>query len=395
MHDATVNRMAVVLPVCLLTLALAWSSAMALDLGEWVPGLKGTSFLSERVDYETNVFQVPSHSQGDAVFKTIPGFLADYTFGPHSLSAGYRAEILRWVSLTSQDTVHHIGVVQLRLDFPRTLFNVLDNVARTSDPPNSELTGRLLSLTNVLAPASEYRLSDRFSVGAKYSWTHVSFDDRAVGQDLDRNEHQIGGSLFWKVLPRTDLALSYSYTREIFILATDRDVSNQAITVGLRGDLTAKLSSTFRIGYLRRDPDSSNQPGFSGLTMGGSWLYTPTDRTTISLNTDRSTQESTFGNVPYYITTSAALAVSHQFYSKLTASARVSAGLNDYPSKQTVDGESKFRSDTFFGYGISFEYAIQPWITVGAEYARTGRRSNFNTFDFVDDKFTAKATLQF
>src|SRR5947209_19520873 len=85
------------------------SSASAFDLGEWVPGLKLSPFLSERVEYETNVFQTPSHSKDDVIFKTIPGFVADYTFGAHSLSAGYPAEILKYCDLTNQDSVHQNG----------------------------------------------------------------------------------------------------------------------------------------------------------------------------------------------------------------------------------------------------------------------------------------------
>jgi hypothetical protein len=133
----TADRIVSGLPVCLLTLAVSWAPALAFDLGQWVPGLKVSPFLSERVEYESNVFQTPSHSKDDVIFKTIPGFVADYTLGTHSLSAGYRAEILRYLDLTNQDTVHHIAVGQLRLDFPRTLLTLRDDFTRTSDPPGT------------------------------------------------------------------------------------------------------------------------------------------------------------------------------------------------------------------------------------------------------------------
>jgi len=148
--------------VCLLTLALSWTPALAFDLGQWVPGLKVSPFLSERVEYESNIFQTPSHSKDDVIFKTIPGVLADYTFGPHSITAGYRAEILRYLDLTDQDTVHHIAVGQLRLDFPRTLLTLKEDFIRTSDPPGTELTGRILSNTNLLRPEGEYRFTPSF-----------------------------------------------------------------------------------------------------------------------------------------------------------------------------------------------------------------------------------------
>ena len=98
--------------VCLLTLALSSTPAQAFDLGQWIPGLKVSPFLSERVEYESNVFQTPSHSKGDVIFKTIPGFLADYNFGPHSLSGGYRAEILGFVEVKKASVVRFDLVVK-------------------------------------------------------------------------------------------------------------------------------------------------------------------------------------------------------------------------------------------------------------------------------------------
>jgi hypothetical protein len=389
-----VSRLAVGLALSVLPLTSV-GPAIALDLGQWIPGLKLSPFFTERVEYETNVFQVPSGSQADLVFKTIPGVLADYTFGPHSVSLGYRAEILKWLELTSQDTVHHIGVAQLLLDFPRLSVNVRDDFVRTSDPPDTELTGRLLSSTNVLEPEAEYRVTTRLSVGANYSWTHVSFDDEVVAEDLDRDEHLVGASVFWKVLPKADVRLNYNYGFKTFRFQSDRDVTRHTVLLAVRGDLTAKLSSTFRIGIERRDPDAAFQPGYTGLIMGGDWVFRPTERTTLTLVTDRSVQESTFGDVPFYVTTSGAIGVQQQFFTKLTASARAAIGRNEYPTKQTQNGQTDWRSDIFYAWGVGLDYAIRPWLSVGGEYNHVGRRSNFNAFDFEDDKFTAKVSLQF
>lgn len=379
----------------LVLVALTSRAAPALDLGQWVPGLKLSPFFTERVVYETNVFQVPSHSEDDVIFKTIPGFLADYTLGPHSFSLGYRAEILNYLTLTSQDTVNHIGVAQMRLDFPKSLFILRDDFVHTSDPPSTELTGPIKSTTNTLAPEAEYRITSRLSAGLNYSWIRVTFDDDRVAQDLDRDEHLIGASVFWKVLPKTDLRLNYNYGVKTFQIANDRDVTRHQVILAVRGDLTAKLSSTFRIGIETRNPDSSSQPGYTGLVMGGDWIYRPTERTTLTLVTDRSVQESTFGTVPFYVSTSGAFGVQQQLWRKLTATLRATIGRNDYPSKQTLNGQTDWRSDVFFAYGAGLDYEIRPWLSVGAEYGHIGRRSNFDAFNFGDDRFTGKITLQF
>ena len=379
--------------LCLLVLAPA--RAAAFDLGEWVPGLKVSPFLSERVEYETNVFQVPSHSQSDVIFKTIPGVLVDYTFGPHSLSAGYRAEILNYDQLTDQNTTHHIAAGLLRLDYPRTLLTLKEEYTFTSDPPGTELTGPVLSTTNVLKPAVEYRLSPTFSVGVNGSWLYQFFRDTSIGNLIDRDEYLVGASVFWKILPKADVSLNYYYGWTNFLHATDRDYTQNMVTVAVRGDITAKLSSTFSVGYTVGNANQSSQVAYSGWVIAGGYVYRLTERTTITLDTLRASQASTDGLNPYYVTTSGVLSVQHQLLPKLLIGARAGGGMNNYPEKDTINGKTDWRQDTFTSFGGQVSYDIQPWLRVGLEYLRLGRNSNFSTFDFVDEQITGRITVQF
>ncbi len=382
---------------CATVLLVLTSPATALDLGEWVPGLKLSPFFSEQIEYESNVFQVPSHAQGSVIIHEIPGFIADYTFGPHTLSAGGRADILNYLSLPAQNTVNYMGVTQLRLEYPRLLVNVRDDVVRTTEPPNSELTGPIASFTNTLKSQAEYRLTDRFSLGASAGWLHVFYpDDQAVGQDLNRNEYLVTGSVFWHFSPKADLGLNANFDREVFTDSSDRNVTNYGMTLSLRGELTAKLSSTFSVGFVDRIPDTGSQPGYFGVVMSGGFTYKPTERTTIVLLAERVPQESTFDNTPFYVSTGGSLSVSQQITSKLTATARVGGGVSNYPQKQeTVSSQFEWRRDTFYGFGIGASYAIQPWLSVGVNYYHTGRNSNFDQNNFKDDKISGRVTVQF
>ncbi len=369
--------------------------AIALDLGDWVPGLKLTPFVSQKTTYETNIFQAPSDAKDDVILTTIPGFLAEYGGSRHSVTVGYRTEILRYLSLTNQDTENHFAVGQLRLEFPRLLVNIRDNFDKTNSPPNTELTGPVISATNTLVPTVEYRLTQRFSLGANFNWTRVDFERSDLAHDLNRDELLAGPTLYWKILPKSDLGLSYSYGEKQFDSATDRDVTRHVITVGIRGDLTAKLSSTFRGGYEIREATAGSHQGFSGLSLGGDWSYRPDERTRFMLITDRSLYESTFGSSPYFVSTVATLLAEHQFGPKLSVNARVTGGTNSYPTKETVGGRTKFREDTLYGWGAAAYYDIQRWLRVSLDYSTTRRSSNFNDFSFTDDRFTGTVTLQF
>jgi hypothetical protein len=366
--------------------------ASAFNLEEWVPGLKLAPFVSQRTEYESNVFQVPSHAQDDFILKTTPGLYGEYVAGPLSLSGGYRAEILRFLTLPSQDAVHHFMVGQGRFESSRLLLNIRDDYTLTSDPPNSELTGRIESTTNVAAPEVEYRLTDRFSLGADYSFTRVTFP--AI-LELDRSEHLGGGSVFWKFLPKTDLKFTYRYGNKAFDTATNRDVTRNVALLGLRGDLTSKLSSTFRLGYEDREPTRGRSPAYRGLVAGGDWIYKPTDRTTISLLTDRSVQESVFADALFFVSTVATVTAEHRVVPKLLASVRVTGGDNSYPTKATLGTRTKFRDDTILGAGVRIEYDIQPWMRVGVDYSTTRRVSNFREFNFTDDRVAGTITFQF
>jgi hypothetical protein len=393
-------------------LPLAGSPASALNLNEWIPGLTLSPFFSERVEYETNVFQVPTGAKSDVISRSIPGIVGDYTVGPLSLGAGYRAEILRYLDLTSQDTVHHIAVGQVRLDLPRLQLSLRDDFAITSDPPGTELTGRIKSTTNTLAPTAEYRLTERFSTGLNATWTHQSFEggsssgqtgsDTAVAAEqqavkqLDRDEYLFGATVFWKFRPKADLRLDYGYGIKTFSNDSVRDVTRQVLTVGLRGDVTSKLQSTFRIGIEDRQPDSDKVKGYTGFVTGGGWLYQPTERTKISLETERSVQESVFANAVYYIANSGSLSVEQVLFTpKLLGTVALGLGENVYPTKATINNQTKYRQDLLTGARTGLVYTIQPWLRASIEYGYQKRRSNFKDFDFEDQKVSGRITAQF
>jgi hypothetical protein len=390
--------------------ALPVAPALALNFEEWMPGLTVTPFLSERLEYETNVFQRPTGARSSLISRTTPGFLVEYGRRTLQLGAGYRAEIVRYFDVSGQDSLNHVAVAQAKLELAKLSLAFRDDYIETTQAPGTELTGPIKSSINTLAPTAEYRLTERFSVGANYTWTHIQFpgstsssgaDDDIQSQQnesvkqLDRDEHVGGLTVFWKFRPTADLGLGYQYGSKTFDTATNRDARFQILTLQLRGDVTAKLYSTFRIGILRREEVKGAAPDFTGLIMGGGWVYRMTERTTFTLDTDRSVQESVFENAQYYVANSATAGVRQDFSPKITALAKVSVGDNTYNTKQQIDNRIKWRNDSLLGCMVGLDYAIRPWLRTGVEYTYQKRNSNFREFDYDDSKFSGRVTLQF
>ena len=341
--------------------------------------------------------RIGENAQDDGISKTIPGFVLALPLGRHKVDLGFRAEILRYFNLTRQDTEHYFVLGNLLLDFPGGLkVNLKEDYARTSDPPGTELTGRIKSDTNVLAPSVEYGFAQRYAIGLSYVWTHVNFDQGSGVESLDRDEHTFGVTGFYKIQPKTDILLNVGYGFKDFDNASSRDVKRYFVTTGVRGEISSRLTSTFRVGYEIRDADHGDVGDFSGYILGGDFVWRPTERTRISLITERSAQESVFQTNFTYVTTQATLTAEHYLTRKILLSGRLFGASSDYFEKaRKTNGIFAWRSDVVGGVGVGIEYTIQRWLAVSADYTHTRRDSNFDNFDFKDDIVGAKVTLSF
>ena len=388
--------------LALVTIALLFpATALAIDLNQWVQGLKTQVFVTERLEYETNVFQRPSRAEDDLISRTVPGFFVTWERGPMVLGAGYRAEILKFLTLDEQDDTHHLASADLRLNFNRFRASLHHDFTLTTDPPNTELTGRVDSTTVNLAPELEFYVTRRLSLGALYAFTDVRYDKTA--EPLNHTTHLFGGYAAWRFAPKADVRIGYTYGYSEFdnVQPTvDRDATHQIYYIGLRGDLTPKVSSTLRFGYEIRDQDAARLQDEQGVYLGGDIVFRPTERTRLTFLASKTFENSIFGQLGETVTyesTNATLIYDQQFATKLRGNVRGTFGLNEYPRKDItiVQTTPRFREDTILGWGAGIDYDIQKWLAVGAEYSHTRRDSTFNEFDYKDDKFTAKLTLQF
>jgi hypothetical protein len=264
---------------------------------------------------------------------------------------------------------------------------------RTNEPPITELAGPIASNTNNFMPEVEYRLTPRLSLGANGAWVHVDYEDPSA-EVIDRDEYQVGVTAFWRLFPKGDIRFDAAYRHADFSQDSTRNVDYYIFSVGLRGDITDKLSSTFRIGLQVRDAQPG-QEGFTGLAFIGDLIYRPRPTTTITLSGLRTTVDSAFANQPYYVTTGGGIAVRQELWRWLSVEARIAGGINEYPGVETFDGITAKRKDSFLTAGLNVEYQVRDWFLLGVEYRHNFRRSNFPLFEFDQDRVLGKATALF
>lgn len=344
--------------------------------------------LSLKGEYQSNVFQTATNEQDDFLATLVPGVGLELPVGRHRFTGGYRAEFLKFVQRSNQDTTHHIAGLGMNLDFPVGLLVKLENqFKKTSEPPASDLTGRLESLQNNLASSLEYRLADRYSVGLSHSLDYTDFKEQE-NEFLDRFENRFGLTGYYRIFPKTSLLLDYTHGRIDYINNTERNATSHSIQTGVRGELTAKLQTLFKIGWQIRQSEESGRGNFTGLVTSGTWNYEMTNRTTWTLLTERRLIESSFANNDFFEALVGSLGVNHVFNPRLTLRAKASAGLNEYTRKATVGTKTDDRDDFLFGVGAGFNYNFRRWLSISIDYLYNRRDSNFNDFDYKDHRAT-------
>ena len=338
--------------------------------------------------YESNVFQTPTNEQGDFSTRISPGFALHLPTGRHDFYGGYRPEFVKYARLKNQDTINHFATLGMNLDFPGGLLVNVNNVfSKSTESPLSDVTGPVKNLQDILGSSVEYRLAERYSIALSHNLYYINYLQQQ-DEFLDRVENRVGLTGYYRIFPKTDVLLEPGYGRIEYLQSssTNRNANNYYILAGLRSEPTARLRGLTKVGYLFREPQTVGTKGFDGVVTSNQWGYQMTDKTSWTLTFERRPFESSFTNNDFYISIFGILTVNYIFTPNLSFQADLGAALNQYPVTATLGTQTAKRDDTLFAAGAGLTYTFTRWLKVRADYHFDRRNSNFNTFDFNDNR---------
>ncbi len=338
--------------------------------------------------YESNVFQTPSNEQGDFSTRISPGFALHLPTGRHDFFGGYRAEFVQYATLKKQDTINHFATLGMNLDFPGGLLVNMNNVfSKSTEAPLTDTTGPVKNLQDVLRSSVEYRLAERYSIALSHNLYYINYLQQQ-NEFLDRVENRVGLTGYYRIFPKTDVLLEPGYGRIQYLQSssTNRDANNYDFLVGVRSEPTARIRGLTKVGYLYRDPQQVGGKSFSGVVTTNQWGYQMTDKTSFTLTLERRPFESSQANNDFFISIFSILTMNYIFSPNLSFQANLGGALNKYPVTATVGTQTAKRTDTLFGAGAGLTYTFTRWLSVRANYHFDRRNSNFNTFDFNDNR---------
>lgn len=185
----------------------------------------------------------------------------------------------------------------------------------------------------------------------------------------ERDEERVGGTFFWRVMPKTHLLFQVGQTDFDYKLPTsNRDNRERRYLVGITWDATQKTTGTFNIGRVRKD--FSSLPDFSGISWEGQIKWSPVTTSTIDVLLSKRPNESDLGSATVDNTTG--LAWNHAWNSRLSSALSYTRTRSEYQGSgfNSLIGD---RRDTTNAYGVRLSYQAKPWLRVGAGYERFDR----------------------
>ncbi len=274
----------------------------------------------------------------------------------------------------------------------------LESDSSTSDILDANLVGRLIereqfSFNNY----GEYFFSTKTSFGAGFDYLERDF----ITPGFSNNYHYaVPIDVYYAVTPKIDASLGYRY-RRVHISDNpiiDRDqgaaFNDHFINVGVRGEITPKLTSRVQLGYIDRSFARIDGPPRSGDEEGGNisifsnlaYQYSPKIQMNLATGRDFDASSSDGTTI---VRTRIRLGVLYA-YNQMWAG-RANFGY----AKSNYQGSANNREDDYFDIGVSVLYSPNDYLRFSAGYTYLDNDSSFTGLSYNNNLFRITGTFRY
>jgi hypothetical protein len=214
-------------------------------------------------------------------------------------------------------------------------------------------------------------------------------NNRVTTAASDRDTSQLGGTFFWRVMPKTELLAKLGWRDINYQLAGSTQSSTETLFhVGVKWEATAATTGLASFGRTKKDFDSATRQDDSYTSWNVGVRWSPRTYSVFDFVTARQSTEST-GLGDSIRSSNYGVTWNHAWSSRLRTTALASFRNDDY------QGAGVTRKDETGSLGLKLTYDFRRWLRLGAEYTYFDRDSNAAGFDYKRNLylFTAGFTL--
>lgn len=349
-----------------------------------------TPYLGAAVGYDDNLFLSNANEKSTTVYIVSPGFKIDARDANKIFQLSYQGQIGRYDQSEDDNYLDHTVRTQFDTAFDRRNFlRIGHDYLRGHDPRGSTdraVSGRpdryTLSSPYITyafgAPGAQGRTELYYSEARK---RYLNNRDTTIGSD--RTIREIGGALYFRVMPKTYLVGEVRRTDFNYRLATSPFNSREdRYYGGVSWEATATTTGTIKAGRLQKRFES-DVPKFTGTSWEAIVTWAPRTYSKFDFYATRTTNEST-GLGDFVLSDIAGVTWTHAWSSVLNT------GVDARFQKDRYKGFD--RTDDIASLGLKVGYRFRRWLTLGAEYTHTQRDSNQGVFDYDKNLYLLTAT---
>ena len=350
-------------------------------------------FLSLKEVFSDNIYSTSTEEKSDSITVTTPGLKLLWPFGMHRLEAEYYAIDRRHHTYRGENTTdeHAKGLLDLKFGsfFGLTLGDVY---AKGHEPRGSSATGFIeVFRTNAAFASATYQLTGRSKVQVDYTATSWNF---MASNFRDRDEDLVSGYIYYRFLPKTSAFIEYDRKKVDFTPATTGlDNAMDTLSFGFTWDMTGRSKGTIKAGRTAKDFEDPAEKDFTVGTWSVTVNHNFTDLTSANIIGRRDVNETNFSGTSYFITTGAAVDLTHKFASKMAFLVRGSYGTDKFSN--AVAPSTTVREDETNMVGAGLKYFMKDWLEFGADYYKRTRDSNIDVNDYHETQYVLSANMSF
>ncbi|MDZ4812155.1 MAG: outer membrane beta-barrel protein [Pseudomonadota bacterium] len=336
------------------------------------------------LSHDSNVI-ISSEDEIDSfLLRFSPGVKVEAGSEFNRLSATLQSEFGRYQSSSLDNyTDHSIGLQWSWSPLVRHSLLVDGTWARHHDARGT--AGREGELALLALAPDEY---DQKSVGARYRFGapgargRLEFEaatnsmeyrnNRELTIFRDRNDRKLAGGFYWRIAPKTSALVTVDQIHADYDVST-LDSTERHYYVGVELDATARTSGSLLFGHAQKDFDDPARLDYSGTSWRASVNYKLRSYSMLELTTSRDADE-TNGFGDFILRRDVTLAWMHQWSSRLTSQIDVGVARDEH--------RPSLRTDRSTYYGLSGQYRLAPWLSLGAGYSASNRSTDISQLNY-------------
>jgi predicted porin len=337
---------------------------------------------SASVRHDDNVLLSPTTKEGDVIYLFIPGVDLHYKGSQASLGFSFDEQFSHYEKFHNLDdhlaNLAASGAYQgAESDFGLNASFVQEDQTTINAQSLDQTVKHTISSVSSNA---EFALTAKTRIGFTPSYNYAEFPE--VGFQNSKI-WTVPVDLYYSMTPKTALSVGYAYSKTTTELGTG-DSKGNFLNVGVRGELTPKLSGQIRIGETELKPVA--QPSTRQLGVETSLIYAFSPKTNFSLFVNNGFAPSAAGNQTEVL----AAGISGSFELSQAWSANLSVGTTT--TKYLITPP---RTDHFWNASLLVTYMVTQNFDLQASYLYRKNDSNLQLVTFDDNVATFTAACKF